>query len=701
MTEAEEKPKKLGELLVESGLVPADKMPQGLDYAKKHSLPLGRVLITLKLLREVDLESALHSQALMKMDRLPARLAVRAISLAHTNNLSIDRALKKLGWFPDKYIEGEAMSVAVAREQLVNAEESFGKDHPEAAAACLRLAEALGDTRKYAEGEKYFQQASKIVEDCFGHQSIEMANLLGQLAGHYFAQDKFEDAEKLYWQSYELKASLLGEKDLQIAQCLEDLAELYDVQSEYLQAERLYLSSIGIKEKVLEADDPEMIQSLRKLVLICRQSEYGPESKQTGDILVDAGMVKQDKVDEALELAKKYSIPLGRALISIKQLSQEDLQRAMHAQLLMKDGGVPGYVVVRALKAACKLHVTMSDALKKIGWRREHPADQRQLEELLRCSDELIKLEHELTPEHEAVALKCVELADLYAGANNLRESEMLLKRALRIFESRDGNDKEILPTLASLSRVHARQGRWVESQGLIERAIALAKKDSKKVTALQAELLEAQVRILHASGENKEALGKIPAVLDARKKLDGTEGSHSSILYELQADIQAELGNLSEAEKLYNKSLTIKEKVLVGGNPQITGLLNKLGELKIKKQDYKGALEHYKKSLEMNRNLWGKSHPVLAFAELNLAKCYDAMKDSEKAKAAFTEAIAIMEATAGPGHEDTANVLEQYVEFLRKEGKSDEAAVITRRILSIREHSDLRHTAVQLRSFH
>lgn len=700
MAEADEKPKKLGELLVESGLVAADKLPEGLEYAKRHSLPLGRVLITLKLLREVDLESALHSQALMKMDRLPARLAVRAITLAHTNNLSIDRALKKLGWFPDKYIEGEAMPVAIAREHLTNSESTFGKEHPESAAARIRLAEALTDNRKYAEAEALYQTASKIVEECFGHQSLEMANLLGQMAGHYFVQDKFDEAERLYWQSYELKHNLLGDKDLRVAECLEDLAELYDVQSEYLQAERLYLSSIGIKEKVLAADDPEMIQSLRKLVLICRQSEHGPESRQTGDLLMDAGMVNQKKIEEGLELAKKYNIPLGRALISIKQLSQEDLQRVMHAQLLMKDGGVPGYIVVRALKASCNLHISVGDALKKIGWRREHPADQRQLELLLRCSDELIKLEQELTPEHEQVASKCIELADLYAGANNLREAEMLLGRALKIYEKLEGNEGT-LQTLSALARVHALQGRWAESQGLIDRAIALAKKGSSKPTAKLAELLESQVRILHASGESKEALQKVAELIELRKKVDGNESANVSGLMELQADIEISQGNMAEAEKLYARSLAIKEKVLVGGNPQITGLLCKLGELQLKKNDFKTALEHFQKALEMNRNLWGQSHPVLAFSELSLARCYEAMKETQKAKECYSRAIAIMEASAGADHEDTARVLEQYAEFLKNQGQMEESEAIVKRIDEIREQSESRHTAMQLRTIH
>ncbi len=702
MSEQDDRPKKLGELLVGAGLVPEERLSEGLDYARKHSLPLGRVLITLKLLREEDLESVLHSQALMKMDRLPARLAVKAIALASGNHISIDRALKKLGWFSDKYVEGEAISIAVAREQLINAEHSFGQEHPETAAACLKLAELLTDNRKYLDAELLFNRASGIIEDCFGQQSLEMSNLLAQMANHFFAQDRFEEAEKLYWQTYEIKLSLLGERNLAVAKCLEDLAELYDVQSEYLQAERLYLSSIGIKEKLLDADAPELIQSLRKLVLICRQSEHGPESRATGELLVDAGMVEQAKIDEGLLIAQKYNIPLGRALINLKQLSQEDLQRVMHAQLMMKDGGIPGYIVIRALKASCRMNCSVGDALKILGWKKEHPADQRQLELLLRCSDELIKLEQQLSPEHIDVAAKCEELADLYAGGNNLRESEILLKRALNIYLDQSGEDNpSTATTLCNLAQVHCRQSRWDDANNLMERAVNLARKRSPKGSQELANFLEKQVRIIHGSGKSKEALGKMPEILTLVKKLEKGETAELSRILELQGDIQYALQQLEPAATSYTQSLLIREKILVGGNPQVTGLLNKIGEVEMQRKNHKIALQHFQKSLDMSRKLFGLKHPMAALAEINVATCYANMKEHKQARAAFEEAIKTMEAASGSDHEDTVRILEQYANYLRGSGQGPEAKKIDKRIVEIRSNSNSRSTAINLKITH
>lgn len=700
MSESGDKHQKLGELLVAAGLVPEERLSEGLEYARKNSLPLGRVLITLKLVREEDLESALHSQALMKMDRLPARMAVKAIALAAGTRVPIDRALKKLGWFSEKYVEGEAISIAVAREQLGNCETSFGAEHPETAAACIKLAELLSDNRKYSDAEELFNRAAKIVEDCFGQQSLEMAQLMSKIGGHFFAQDLFSDAERYYWQAYEITLSLLGDRNLAVAQCLEDLAELYDVQAEYLQAERLYLSSIGIKEKVLEADDPELLSSLRKLVLICRQSEYGPENKQTGDLLVEAGMVDQAKVEEGLVLAKKYNVPLGRALITLKQLSQEDLQRALHAQMLMKDGGIPGYVVVRALKAACRMNLNVDEALKKMGWKREHPADQRHLDLLLRCSDELIKLEQKCTPEHPEVAKKCIELADLYAGGNNLREAEILLKRALNIYLDHFGEDDlATAATMCNLAQIHSRQFRWEEANALMGRTVVQARKRAPKGSHELADYLEKHVRILNASGNTEEALSMLNDLLALGRKLEKGETAYVSQLLELQGDVYLNRSLPDDAVRLYEQSLAIREKVLTGANPQITGLLNKIGEIEMKQGKHADALQHFQRSLDLSRKLMGNSHPLLAFSQLNLATCYAAMKDHVSAKNAYQEAVRTMERSAGEDHEGTAGVLEQYSAYLKSCGQEEEAIEVDRRIASIRSNPNARHTAINLKA--
>lgn len=692
--------KKLGELLVESGLIPADKLPEGLEYARANKLPLGRVLLTWHLLKKEDLESALHSQALIKVDQLPAAVAAKAIALSSKENISIDRALRRLGWHPDKFIQGEPYMVAVAREEVNTARAAFGASHPETAMALLKFADACAEEERVAEAEKAYQSTIEIVEQCFGTQSPEMAAVLPRLGQLYFSQDRFKEAEHHFWRTYEIKQTLLGDDALEVAECLQSLAELYEVQSEYIQAERFYLASVGIKERILDADDPELMESLKKLVLVSKQREKRPEKRITGELIVDAGFLTKEKIEEAVSLAQKYNIPIGRTLVSMRQLSEEDLQRVLHARMLMLDGALPASVVVRALKWASRQGTSVEQALKAMGWKREDTAEQKQLERLLRASEELVRLEKALTPDHTDVGLKCVELADLYAGANNCREAEILLQRALGIFRGNLSEaDMIIANTLANLSDILTRQGKFNEAEGYLSESLQITETILGKASNKTADVLQQIGKLKLLSSNFKGAIENYRRARDILEKNGGSDANLIAGLFELEGDCLAQLKQHQEAVECYKGALAIREKSLLSsGNPQITGLENKIGLTYMSMGDAVSAIRHYERAVELTEKAVGAVHPSIAFALLNLADANVMLKDHLQAGQNYRRAVIIIEQISGPLHEDTAKVLEQYMAFLSRTGMSEEAAKVERRIKEIRATSAPRATVVQLR---
>ncbi|MBY0548930.1 MAG: tetratricopeptide repeat protein [Candidatus Obscuribacterales bacterium] len=693
--------KKLGELLVESGLIPADKLPEGLEYARANKLPLGRVLLTWHLLKKEDLESALHSQALIKVDQLPAAIAAKAIALSSRENISIDRALKRLGWQPDKFVQGEPHSLAIAREEVNTARAAFGPSHPETAMALLNYADTCAEEEHAEEAETAYKKTISIVEQCFGTQSPEMAAVLPKLAELYFTQDRFKESEQYFWRTYEIKQALLGDDAMEVAECLQSLAELYEVQSEYLQAERYYLASIGIKERILEADDPELLESLKKLVLVCKQREKRPEEKVTGEVIVDAGLLTREKIDEALELAKKYNIPIGRTLVSMRQLAEDDLQRVLHARMLMLDGALPASVVIRALKWASKQGTSVEQALRAMGWKKEDTAEQKQLERLLKSSEELVRLEKALTPDHTDVGIKCIELADLYAGANNCREAEILLGRALRIFrDNLSDSDMITANTLVNLSDILIRQGKLAEAETNLSEALSITESVLGKASNRTAEVLQQLGRLKLIATDYAGALECYRRSRDiCEMNSSSADAGGLSNLHELEGDCLAQLRDHKGAIESYERALVLREKSMISsGNPQITGIENKIGLLYMSIGDAVSAIKHYERAVELTEKAVGAVHPSIAFALLNLADASVAMKDHEQASQHYRRAVIIIEQISGPVHEDTAKVLERYMQFLNDTGMTEEATRIDRRIREIRTGSGPRATVVQLR---
>ena len=91
-------PKRIGELLVSANIVRPEVLLEALQVAKKSSTPLGRVLMTIGELTERDLETAIEVQALLRDNVISAEFGVRALNLAVKNCVSLENAFRELGW---------------------------------------------------------------------------------------------------------------------------------------------------------------------------------------------------------------------------------------------------------------------------------------------------------------------------------------------------------------------------------------------------------------------------------------------------------------------------------------------------------------------------------------------------------------------------------------------------------------------------
>lgn len=95
---------RLGELLVSAGIVPADRIPEALNLAKKSSQPVGRVLTMFGILTHRDLDSALYVQKLIRESQISKDLAVNALQKSAEGGQKIDEVLAEEGWRPKNYL---------------------------------------------------------------------------------------------------------------------------------------------------------------------------------------------------------------------------------------------------------------------------------------------------------------------------------------------------------------------------------------------------------------------------------------------------------------------------------------------------------------------------------------------------------------------------------------------------------------------
>lgn len=581
--------KRIGDLLVEAGILSAEELPKGLEYSKKTALPLGRVLIMLRCVTEEDLKAVLHVQTLMKFEGLPATLAVRALSQSREKGITLEDSLKQLGWQTDKFKgSGEPQELRELRQKLAETEERVGPEHVEIASVCTDLADVYFDHELYGQAEAAYLRALAIVEKTFGPVHLQVANVVWKMANLYFLQDRFSEAKPLYQRVLELRQNILGSTNPEVASVLHDLAELHDVQGKYADAERYYFQCITIREKYLEADDPQLIDTIKRLVYVCKRLQRPPIPISVGELLTQSGIVDPDKLPDGLEISQKSNVPLGRVLVNLHHLTEDDLQSVLHAQMLIKGGVVPAHLAIRALRYACKKRVSIEAALRDLGWTGHESGRTYELAEIMRAADELISIEKRLPAGHPDIAAVCLKLADLYATNGKFADAEMLYNRALGILENvLGGENLEIAALLDKLANVYLLQQKFAQVETLFMRALQIREGLLGKEHPDVAGSFENLARFYCAQGDHAEAGSWYEMALTIKERALGSQHPDVANIIEARANCFFDTQDYTRAEPLYWQAYKIKKNYLDTANPEITSMLTKLADLYCKEGKY------------------------------------------------------------------------------------------------------------------
>ncbi len=99
---------------------------------------------------------------------------------------------------------------------------------------------------------------------------------------------------------------------------------------------------------------------------IARERRAGP--KRIGELLVAAGIIRQEVLMEALQVAKKSSTPVGRVLMTIGELSERDLLAAIEVQSMIRENLISAEFGVRVLNVCIKGRLSLDDSFRRLGY---------------------------------------------------------------------------------------------------------------------------------------------------------------------------------------------------------------------------------------------------------------------------------------------------------------------------------------------
>ncbi len=145
------------------------------------------------------------------------------------------------------------------------------------------------------------------------------------------------------------------------------------------------------------------------------------------------------------------------------------------------------------------------------------------------------------------------------------------------------------------------------------------------------------------------------------------------------------ERAQYTEAEPLYQRAITIKEKAMGREHPSVAATLNNLAELYRAQGKYEDAEPIYKRSLTINEKALGPEHPSVAATLNNLAELYRAQCKYEDAEPLYIRSLGIKGKALGPEHPSVAATLNNLAELYRAQGKYEDAEPIYKRSLAIK----------------
>ena len=140
------------------------------------------------------------------------------------------------------------------------------------------------------------------------------------------------------------------------------------------------------------------------------------------------------------------------------------------------------------------------------------------------------------------------------------------------------------------------------------------------------------------------------------------------------RAEVLGHLEQDAAAARLYESAIATYETQLPEDHPEITVGLNNLGTIYRAQGRFADAESLYRRAIGILEQKSVEAHPDLAASLFNLARLYAMQSLPDEADPLFRRALSLYEETLGPERIDATLGCSGYAEFLRDNGREDEA---------------------------
>ena len=128
------------------------------------------------------------------------------------------------------------------------------------------------------------------------------------------------------------------------------------------------LVDLDLARKAMQIMSKEEVSLDDALFKLGWNPEATKDTTPLGELLIDAGYVTRDQLQQSLEKSTQTGLPFGRLLVFSGALTEGLLTGALNAQILIRDGKLSKPQAVEALKEAKVRQTTIEVQLKEKGF---------------------------------------------------------------------------------------------------------------------------------------------------------------------------------------------------------------------------------------------------------------------------------------------------------------------------------------------
>jgi tetratricopeptide (TPR) repeat protein/predicted Ser/Thr protein kinase len=205
----------------------------------------------------------------------------------------------------------------------------------------------------------------------------------------------------------------------------------------------------------------------------------------------------------------------------------------------------------------------------------------------------------------------------------------------------------------------------------------------------LSAQLMNYEALILETKGQLEAAHTKYLAALAARERMHQPESWQTSLVLNDLGGVERKLNNFAAARAHHERALAIRRTLFGELHPYVFSSLLNLGNVAWSQGDYPQAEQRFQAALAVAEDVFPAMHPQKAMGFANLGSVFEKQAKYPESVQAYRRALAIYESVRGPDHADVADTLHNLGNVLATIDQTDEAIRDYERALAILEKGD------------